>query len=364
MHHAPQTQFGRPMAVAPSPNRNTAEAPDDTSSDIIDKWDVLKSLSDAAKDFGVTHRTLSVLKALMTFLPSRLINPQHRSAIVFPSNKTLSERLNRMPDSTLRRHLAALVSAGIVSRHDSANRKRFARNAGQGTRIAFGFDLSPLARRNQEIVTLATARTQQQEALQALRATVAHLRQQLLNVDGESTLTDEANKILRRQPNRTDLARVVSILSDQLATRETSKMITTDAQNERHIEDEFIDYSVPKNIVVKSEQSIQMANKAIPADGLPLKKVLRNLTAFTDYFPDPIRHWYDLISVAERMTQMMGIDAAVFKEAIAEMGSRQAAIVVLSILERFKDIENPGGYLRRLNQSARAGQFRLETILD
>ena len=96
---------------------------------------------------------------------------------------------------------------------------------------------------------------------------------------------------------------------------------------------------------------------------MSLPKVLRRLEAFKEYYPEPIRHWHDLVSVADKLTQMMGIDGSVFKEAIAEMGLKHATIAVLSILERFADIENPGGYLRRLSQSARAGRFRAETML-
>lgn len=93
----------------------------------VDKWQILDALSAAAEEFELNHRTLSVLRALITFLPAREITAELNSCIVFPSNRTLSERLHGMPESTLRRHLAKLVELGIISRHDSANRKRFAR---------------------------------------------------------------------------------------------------------------------------------------------------------------------------------------------------------------------------------------------
>ena len=62
---------------------------------------------------------------------------------MFPSNRKLMERLNGMPESTLRRHLASLAEIGIVTRKNSPNRKRYARRAGEGALMAFGFDLSP-----------------------------------------------------------------------------------------------------------------------------------------------------------------------------------------------------------------------------
>ncbi len=54
-----------------------------------------------------------------------------------------------MPASTLRRHLAVLVDAGLIVRRDSPNGKRYARkNRAGAIELAFGFDLSPLVVRS------------------------------------------------------------------------------------------------------------------------------------------------------------------------------------------------------------------------
>lgn len=96
-----------------------------------------------AEEFDLTRRTLSVLKALMTFLPDRAIAETSGRAIVFPANRTLAKRLNGMPESTLRRHLSRLATLGIVERRDSPNRQRYARRCGGDVQMASGFDLSP-----------------------------------------------------------------------------------------------------------------------------------------------------------------------------------------------------------------------------
>ena len=68
-----------------------------------------------------------------------------RGLIVFPSNQQLLLRAHGMPASTLRRHLAVLVDAGLIIRRDSPNGKRYARKDSAGEiELAFGFDLSPL----------------------------------------------------------------------------------------------------------------------------------------------------------------------------------------------------------------------------
>ena len=76
--------------------------------------------------------------------------------VVFPSNRAAAVRAHGMAPATLRRHLAFLVDAGLIIRRDSPNGKRYARR-GQGgeIEIAFGFDLSPLVARAEEIENLA-----------------------------------------------------------------------------------------------------------------------------------------------------------------------------------------------------------------
>lgn len=334
MKHNDQRSFGR-LATAV---HTTADAVS------YDKWDILTSLTDAAEVYGLNHRTLGVLKALMTFLPERLITPEHQGAVVFPSNKTLGKRLNGMPDSTLRRHLATLVSAGIVSRHDSANRKRFAKRVGQARAVAFGFDLSPLARQAAVIRGHAQDARDAQQQVSALRTQVAHLRQLVLERSGPHVATEDAMRLLRRIPVTADLLAMRDRLEDMLTQIIPTKMSATDNQNERHIQTESIILSDAENDTDVPEQ-------------ISLRVVTKICKEYTSYFPDPVRHWHDLAGIADRLTPMMGIEANVFRDAIRHMGLAHATTAVLCILEQLGTIHNPGGYLRRLTQAARAGGF-------
>lgn len=329
MKHATKSDFGRSIPA-------TQMEPDAVNS--VDKWEVLANLTDAAETYELNHRTLNVLKALMTFHRGRIINPQHLSAVVFPSNKTLSKRLNGMPDSTLRRHLSQLVTLGIVSRHASANGKRFARSVGQGAQIAFGFDLSPLARQASVIQQDANAAKEAHERLMSLRAQVAHLRQKLIDTYGPSATTDGAARVLRRKPQHTELTELKALLAAQVSS--------TDAQNERHIHTESITNS---DSDMPDEE--QLATDQTPS----LRAVVETCKEYKAFFPEPVRDWHDLIGIADRLTTMIGIDAPVFKDAMLRMGVRNAATAVLCILENLSNIQNPGGYLRRLTQIAQDG---------
>ncbi|MXZ01135.1 hypothetical protein F4Y93_10980, partial [Candidatus Poribacteria bacterium] len=210
MKHASQSDFGRRIAIA------------QTS---VDKWEVLSALTTASADFDISHRTLTVLKALLTFLPDRDIPTEPGRAVVFPSNRTLSERLNGMPESTLRRHLARLVQLGLVNRHDSPNRKRYARRVGQGVELAFGFDLSPLNGHADQIFITAQRATRRAERIRALRDRIALARQQLiaLNDSRFAALIENARLVLRRKSSEQtlqDLTQEMETKADQNAVQQ------------------------------------------------------------------------------------------------------------------------------------------------
>ncbi|WP_222598009.1 plasmid replication protein RepC, partial [Neisseria gonorrhoeae] len=122
---------------------------------IVHKWKIFHAICTARPRLGVSERSLSVLDALLTFHPETALTGED-DLIVFPSNHQLSLRAHGMPASTLRRHLAVLVDAGLIVRRDSPNGKRYARKGRAGEiELAFGFDLSPLVVRSEEFENLA-----------------------------------------------------------------------------------------------------------------------------------------------------------------------------------------------------------------
>ena len=101
---------------------------------VVHKWRVFRTICTARPMLGVSERALSVLNALLTFHPETTLTGE--ALTVFPSNEQLSLRAHGMPASTLRRHLAVLVDAGLVIRRDSPNGKRYARK-GRGGEFEF-----------------------------------------------------------------------------------------------------------------------------------------------------------------------------------------------------------------------------------
>jgi len=350
-----QTSFGRHVSAVP-----VARA--DENAGLVDKWKLLNALTEAANDYGLNHRTLSVLRALLGFHPDRMISATHLSTIVFPANRTLSTRLGGMPESTLRRHLAALISAGVVNRHDSANRKRFARGRAGGTAVAFGFDLSPLARLAAQLSEQAQQAAEKRSRLQALRAELASLRQDVILEHGVNEITEEAFRVLRRKPDATLLNAAITRLKDGYPT---PKMSATDNQNERHIQGNSIILSEGPTLTseeaeVQSQQKKEDAQFEEPS----LEAIVEQCKEHQVLFPNTGTDWQGLSRTAYALAPMMGVERSVYAEAVEAMGAKKAIAVILVMLEGLSDITNPGGYLRRLTQQFRAGAFDMPTLTN
>ncbi|WP_292294572.1 plasmid replication protein RepC [Marivita sp.] len=369
MSYAFQTPVGRPVEAC-----LTADMPATGP----DKWQLLSALTDAADRFGLTHRALCVLRALLTFLPERHI-PDGPRAIVFPANRTLSNRLGGMPESTLRRHLARLVEAGIVSRHDSPNCKRYAKRIQGGIALAFGISLAPLLDKARTILEAAAEAQAEAERVNVLRARVIALRHELRTRDtaGQTeTLCEDIRRALRRRLDAADLnaclARLESALDtcldSEADTEETLEMSASTTQVERHIHGKKIinsDSEAPQLPTPAPQDTIAMKTTARKSDesGVTIQDVVENCPSFQCFFPEPVGCWRDLDDIASRLVPMLGIDRPVFAQARNAMGPIPAIIAVLYIHERLSDIKNPGAYLRRLSQCASRRGFEVTSLL-
>ncbi len=363
MENTFRTAFERPREAVQSP----VEGPD--------KWALLDRLTIAAEDFELSHRTLTVLKALLSFLPSRQI-PSGPAGVVFASNARLSDRLHGMPESTLRRHLARLVELGLISRHDSPNRKRFARSQRGNISLAFGFDLAPLVVQAGMIDDVAFEAEERRKRMLAQRDRILVLRHALIRQDGRTALTDEADRLLRRKPCPDMLSTLETQLRIALEVTETVveaqiyslpavKVSASDDQNERHIQDSDKSYfDSVEETAPNCAAEMRAGNRETSSDsGIVLSEVVSACKEMRSYFPETPRNWTDVVDLADRIAPMLGIDQPVLHEAKRQIGLESAAVTVLCLLERATVIRSPGAYLRRLTQMARIGRFRLQPML-
>lgn len=387
MDYRPISPFMRPISHA---HLRVIEKPEASlPGKPVNKWELLRELSKAQAAFGITERDLTVLQGLLSFFPDAALGG-NAEMIVFPSNKAICERLNGMPNSTMRRHLARLVEAGLLVRRDSPNGKRYVRKHGDD-RVAFGFDLSPLYCRSEEIGRAAEAVRETEDRVRRLRETVSLMRRDLaaLAEFGEEMqpgrgLWDQMRdtaaltaRALRRKLSLEDLGQhwveleaLLDAARNALDDPGTEEMNTNDAKNERHHHNSNTNSIDSEPGLEKAKETTETLNdqtdvsdqsleepdlRQVPK--VPLHLVLASCPSLKTFYDGEIRHWHQLYDAASHVRPAMGISVSAWEEAQRCMGPEQASIVVAAMLERFADIRSPGGYLRALTAKAAAGEF-------
>jgi replication initiation protein RepC len=382
------TPFGRrPMTLGMLADQLRARQIAPTRS--VDKWKLFRSLCEARKLFGISDRTLAVLNALLSFYPKTELSDEN-GLVVFPSNSQLSLRTHGMADTTLRRHLAALVDAGLISRKDSPNGKRYARKGrGGGISDAFGFSLGPLLARAEQIEKMADEviakrllHKQLKEQVSLCRRDIAKLIETGLyeHVPGDwSEMQFRFGALcvaLPRAPQTTEIETLLENLEefrDELVkSLETYVNVSNESANDSHIGGHI--QSSDTNPISESECAAPPAietrpNKTVPnslatTKPFPLDMVRQACPEIAMYGPGgAISSWRDLIIAAQVVRSMLDISSSAYQRACEVMGLENTASVLACMLERAAQISSAGGYLRDLTRRAETGGFSLGPML-
>ncbi|MBG0792514.1 replication initiation protein RepC [Methylocystis sp. H62] len=425
MQTQPTTPFGRrplslAMVASQAATENFAARPG-ASEIVVHKWRLFRALTEAKEPLGVTDRALSVLHALLSFhqetaltLPASDSKSAETDAagpgiVVFPSNKELSIRAHGMAPATLRRHLACLVDAGLIIRRDSPNGKRFARR-GQGGAIeaAFGFDITPLVARAEEIENLAEEVRAENRVMALLREKITLTRRDIAKMiatgieegvsgDWESfhlryaTLSGRYARNLLH-PDLEALASELALLAAEIRKLlethvEAQNMTANESQSERHIQNQTTNKSDLEPSLRKgraepsgfddqkpgtpstSEPEI-LASAAPKPDQkpgtprtYPLGMVLEACPDILDFASGGISSWRDLATTAAVVRSAIGVSPDAWAQALEVLGEHDTSIMIAAILQRGEEIKSAGGYLRVLTAKARAGEFSLGPVL-
>lgn len=355
----------------------------------VDKWKVLRDVCEARTLLGVQDRALAVLNALLSFYPQSEL-AEGKDLIVFPSNAQLTHRANGIGGSTLRRSLAALVDAGLVSRKDSPNGKRYARkDSDGGIEQAYGFDLAPLLARSEELAGMA-----QDVAAARRRFLIAKERVSLCRRDIRKLITAAIEEgaagdwahaeglfvaLIARIPRSPTIEDLLSIADEltllheevvnMLDENEISENMTGNAgPYERHIQNskpESIHELEPSSEKEQGEKpSADNQTKPKGIQPFPLEMVLRACPEIKPFGPSgDVSNWRDLMMAAVTVRSMLGISPTAYEEACEVMGPATAAAVVACIYERSGHINSAGGYLRDLTRRTRRGEFSMGPML-
>lgn len=380
------TPFGRrPMTLALVRRQAAMEIKHGKAAD---KWKVLRDASAAMELLKIQSNSLAVLDALLSFYPENELR-QDAQLIVFPSNAQLALRAHAMAGATLRRHIAILVESGLIVRKDSANGKRFARKGDDGQiENAFGFDLSPLLARSEELAMLAQRVAAERASLRKAKESLTICRRDVRKLitaamvegaDGDWKTTEDIYIALAsRIPRVPTLEGVTSVLNEMEVLREevlnrlenlenAEKISTNAAHIEHHIQNsnpESVNESEPrseKEQGAKASLSHQPKNESQRA--FPLGLVLKACPMISDYAPRGVGSWRDLMSAAVVVRSMLGVSPSAYQDACEALGPENAAVAIACILERANFINSPGGYLRDLTRRSERGEFSLGPMI-
>lgn len=354
-----------------------------------DKWKVFRDASEARELLGLQDRSLAVLDALLSFYPENELR-QDAQLVVFPSNIQLSIRAHGIAGATLRRHLALLVEAGLIIRKDSANGKRYARKDDEGSiEHAFGFDISPLLMRAEELACLAQQVAADRISFRRAKESLTICRRDIRKLitagveegaSGDWSGLEERYLALvgqiPRNPTLNELsdlgAKMASLREDILKLLNSddfsSEMTTNDAQIERHIQNSNTNHLNELEPSSRNEQGAKPSqNKQaghVPIKAFPIGLVLRACPEISNYGPEgQIGSWRELMTAAVVVRSMLGVSPSAYQEACEIMGPENAAVTIACILERGGHINSPGGYLRDLTSKAKRGEFSLGPVL-
>jgi replication initiation protein RepC len=391
MTYAVTTPFGRrPLKLAHVAAQMAArQRPPEAA---VHKWTVFRALCAARRRLGLSERTLAVLDALLSFHPETVLSGDN--LVVFPSNAQLSLRAHGMAASTLRRHLAALVDAGLVLRRDSANGKRFARKGRDGAiDEAFGFDLAPLAARAAEFEALAEEIRAEQRALAYAKERITLARRDLVKAIAAGLEQDVAiaaapgrpaswvgyhalcRELVARIPQAAGLpalealAGEFSALADEVLKLledwvKATKASANESQIERHLQTSNSQVLIDlEPACEQTRQATEIATVPKRRAPLPLGLVLQACPDIADYARGGVANWRDLGAAAGVARAALGVSPSAYAAATAALGPTDAAIAVAAILQRGAAIRNAGGYLRELARKAEAGEFSVGPML-
>lgn len=330
------------------------------------------------KDLGLTSNDVTVLTALISFLPRdqspNANGTQRKLTIVFPSNASLSERANGIDERTLRRSLKRLEAAGLIIRKSSANGKRFPLRYGGIIRDAFGIELSPLIQSHDALAARALQVTEERERLRSLKAEALALRASLLQDEhlDEAQLSSlrTIRNILRRASLTADtVLQIIASLRDLgpkaaqsygecqsssapadeiksvdqvLSNERAHEMSARNGQNDRQTE------SVKKENIKKDTLTKQnSASQSISAPTMnrdPAKMAWTDFSHVSDFFPDPPRTGEGLNRILFDIGQLLRIRQEKLMQGLQKAGAGRLLLILDYLLGKGEAIRQPEAY--------------------
>lgn len=367
----------------------TAEAYEGLPPDVT-KIRVLQMLKDAAPRLGLSHGIVLMIEEMVA-----ATQPQDWTGAYPPvswiSNERLEIDLGRSR-TQVQHYIRTAIAAGLIAPKDSPNGKRYGRRGDRGEIVeAYGFDLSPLAVRYEELEAISEAAKADLAETRRLRRTITCERRLVRQAAGDAlergcsgfdwrAAIVEASAQTARGTALEDLRRVAKSVRELLRAVDKAWLESREKEESEPKGPESRAHKRPTTNLPASEASYRAcreevaARAAIPSatdrdeereegEVLPLSLVLGAVPELHPYIEDPkTADWDEVVGAAYDALPDLGINHSAWVEARQAMGVRAAAVAVATILARRTDGEirkSAGGYLRAMTERARTGELHL-----
>lgn len=331
---------------------------------IENPYKVIGPIRTLRRQIGLTSNDLVTLQALISFLPKKNGQVSARMSIVFPSNASLSERTNGLDERTIRRCICRLVTAGLIQRRDSATRKRFPLRYGGVIRDAFGFDLTPMYRREDELRAWAKKIEVDNERLRSLRAEALALRvealKQVHDKDALAFLTSARNILRRATVKLQDIVELIKQMNEMIGKElndpefpagnptikagTTDKKSGTDGQNVRHVEPTRL------NINNDQQRTFQGTNPPTVTKN-PKSMAWTDFKNLSEFFPKEPRDTESVLRIITSVGSLLRISSERLMCHLRSKGPGHLLIALDAIIGKAEVIRNPSSYLEKLMTS-------------
>lgn len=317
------------------------------------KWQLLKVVEDIREPLGLKGTSISLLRAMISFLRVDQVDATHdQGHICFASNASLAKRAH-VSIQTIERHIAKLVSLGLLTRKSSGNGKRWARRDRQGNIVlAAGLSLLPLAERYPEFVRMAENYQDFKNEVGRLKdmcsAALTDLKAQLPPAKWNEDLLSRARNLLRRQPDKpalSDLLNEITVEISKISSAKPNNLKVNDPEIEGHKETTKIQY-------VRKETSLQIEVKQ-----QEMEHAYPKLCAELRF----AKSQEDCHRLMDDLARYLNLGNTWFS--IKSLGPALSFMILGYLLERTETISNHRGYAFKLCQDLNNKSLDWRTLL-
>lgn len=329
--------------------------------------DLYRAMKDTTLALNMPKASIAVLRSLISFFKE----PLNGRMLVWPSNESL-ELATGYSERSIRAAIRDLIGWGLILPKESANGKRFAIRAAGGIVDAFGFDLTPLMERREEMAALAIARLDERAlwrrqhdavtiARRQVEAIIEALEGYYPEIDREA-LETRFSELTLHTPKRTKDRSPGAALSEWESLKAFAESVYNAASAGNSCR-------LIENNKNRPDQSCQNGHEyEEKAPGLP---ELRAACPDAFEMAGAVRTERDLVNGAEWLRGSAGMSRDGWEEAVRTIGSLPAAVLFFILLQDYDDdqnrgkatIRNFGGYYRAKMRSVATGELTIAAEL-